>query len=119
MSDQHKPEALFSTIESFVSESQRLLEEGTLVDATGLDDHVRSLCEAVMALSQEQRLIHAERMQELLLQLNQLGAAMVAQRDALAEELRGLQQKKKAHQAYKSADAVDHRFGRPSDKKDK
>lgn len=102
---------LFARIEQFVSESRAMLAQGTLVDAQGLDEQVYSLCRAVLQLSQQERVAHAERMQELLHGLQALGEDMVAQRDALAGEISQLQAQKKAHKAYKVADASD-RYGK-------
>lgn len=101
-------EALFERIENFLSESKKLLEEGTYVDAAGLDEQVRQLCETVLSLSQQQRIAHADRMQDLLKSLSGLGESMMRQRDAMAEQLRGTHQQKKAHHAYKIVDASDN-----------
>lgn len=112
-----KTEELFSGIEAFISESRRIMDEGNLVDTTGLDEQVKTLCEAVLQLSQAERVAHADRMQALLQQLNTLGQEMIAQRDELAAELRGLQSHKKANRAYKIVDASDA-YGRRDDSED-
>ncbi|NBO19825.1 MAG: flagellar protein FliT [Proteobacteria bacterium] len=106
MTDAHT-EALFARIETFVAESRTMLEQGTLLDASGLDEQVRDLCRAVLQLSQPQRVAHAERMQQLLGQLSALAEDMMAQRDMLAGEIQQLQHQKKAHKAYKVVDASD------------
>ncbi len=105
------PEDLFNEIEQFIVESKAMLASGAMLEMYGLDDQVRSLCETVLQLSQEDRLACSERMQVLLAELKTLGEAMVANRDQLAEEIRGLSQQKKAVHAYKVADSRDD-FGK-------
>jgi Skp family chaperone for outer membrane proteins len=65
------------------------------------------LCEAVLKLSQADRIAHAERMQALLTDLQDLGDAMVRSRDGLSDQIRQLNQQKKAATAYKVADSRD------------
>lgn len=105
------PDALFDGIEQFVADTRRMLEAGAMLNMQGLDDQVRSLCEAVLQLSQEERLLHADRMQQLLADLRVLGDAMVESRDRMADAMRQLSRQKQAVTAYKIADARDD-FGR-------
>ena len=109
MTDQ--TEALFTRIEQFIKQSRAMLAEGGDVDATGLDEQVQHLCRTVLQLSQQERVAHADRMQELLQGLHDLGEDMVTQRDALKSELQQLNQQKKAQKAYKVVDASD-RYGK-------
>ena len=104
------PEKLFSDISQFVAESKSLLDQGAMMELAGLDERVRMLCDAVMQLSQEQRVLYADRLQELLSELKVLGEAMVIQRDAMAEVIRHLPSHKKASVAYSKADATDKRI---------
>jgi hypothetical protein len=101
---QKSPAALFDEIEQFVADSRAILDSGAIIEMAGLDDQVRSLCETVLQLSQEDRIGD----------LTQLGEAMVAQRDQLAEEIRNLSTQKKAAHAYKIADSRDG-FGQRDD----
>ena len=107
MSKPLNAEALFDDIHGFVSQSAALLQKGEFVDLSGLDAQVAQLCEAVLQLTQEQRITHAARMQQVLGELQALGNAMTAIRDSMSEEIRGLSHHKKASVAYRSADTVD------------
>lgn len=108
------PETLFTEIEQFIQESRTMLESGALLEMNGLDDQVRSLCETVLQLSQEERIAASERMQHLLKELKALGEAMVEGRDRLADDIRQLGNQKKAAHAYKIADSRDG-YGTKSD----
>ncbi len=103
-----KAEQLFDEIGQFVKESHALLESGAIMELTGLDERVRTLCDQVLQLTQEERLMYADRLQELLEKLNGLGQALVSERDKLGEEASQLTQHKKAHVAYRTADARDN-----------
>ncbi len=100
-------EALFDEIEQFISDSRTLLDAGAMMEMQGLEDQVRSLCETVLSLSQQERLAASVRMQKLLNELKTLGEDMVATRDQLADQIRSLSSQKKAAKAYKVADASD------------
>ena len=102
-----KAQALFKEIEGFVAESRSLLQQGALMELAGLDDHVRSLCEEVLALSQEERLRYAGELQTLFDALKGLGEDMAAQRDAMAGDIRNLSTHRKASVAYRVADPAD------------
>ncbi|NBX04353.1 MAG: hypothetical protein EBR02_09925 [Alphaproteobacteria bacterium] len=101
------PEMLFDEITRFVDDSKTLLESGAFVQLAGLDDHVRSLCEALVMLTQEDRLKHADRLQQLLWSLNNLEETMMQYRDAMAEQIRGLNTHQKANVAYRTSEAID------------
>ena len=100
-------EALFDKIAAFIAESRELLEAGKMLELAGLDDHVHSLCEAVLQLSQDERLQYAGRLQHLLGELKTLGESMVEKRDAMAEEIRHMSHHKKASTAYRIVEASD------------
>jgi hypothetical protein len=108
-------EMLFREIETFITDSSALLDAGDYLELSGLDSQVRTLCEAVLQLSQEERIAYADRLQQLLADLKILGDRMVHQRDQLAEEIRGLSQHKKASKAYKIVDASDDYGSRDDD----
>lgn len=108
-------DSLFREIEHFISESRKLLQSGDYLEMSGLDDQVRSLCETVLLLSQEERIAYADRLQKLLADLKALGDAMVVQRDQLADEIRSVSHHKKASKAYKIVDASDDYGSRDDD----
>ena len=63
---------------------------------------MRGLCEAVLQLSQDERIIYADRLQILLGGLKELGESIVVQRDKLAD----LPPFKKADSAYRAFGAA-------------
>jgi hypothetical protein len=100
-------EALFDGIAQFIAESRALLDANKMLELSGLDDHVQSLCDAVLQLSQEDRLKYADRLQFLLGDLKALGDNMVEKREVLAEEMRHVSHHKKASTAYRVVEASD------------
>lgn len=102
-----EPPKLFEQIERFIAESTQLLQEGAIIELSGLDDHVRALCEAVLQLSQQERVEYADKLQSLLGDLNALGETLVAQRDQIGREISGLARHKKANTAYTVVEASD------------
>ena len=115
MSQSQNPEELFDEITRFIESSHTLLKEGAFVQLAGLDDHVRTLCESLIMLSQEERIQHAERLQQLLWGLNDLEESMMQYRDAMAQEIRGLSAHQKANVAYRTVESIDE-FKRDEDK---
>ncbi len=101
------PEKLFQDVSAFITESRALLEKGAMMELDGLDAEVKRLCDAVLGLSQEQRIQYADKLQFLMKGLSALGDEMIQQRDAVVLEMRGLNQYRKAHVAYSTADATD------------
>lgn len=100
-----KPEKLFNDIAGFIAESRKLLDEGALLELSGLDQQVRALCEEVEKLSDENREQYAGRMQQLFTDLKDLEDAMLKMRDALGEDMRALSDRQKANVAYRTASA--------------
>jgi len=102
MSSSGPTNLLFSNIEQFISDSHSLLAQGAVMELVGLDDRVAELCEAVMQLSQDERIEHAGQLQKLFGDLTLLGNALAEHRDNVAGEIRGLSQHKKASNAYRA-----------------
>jgi hypothetical protein len=98
---------LFLEVEQFIAEGRALLDQGALMELAGLDEQVRILCDRVLQLSQEERLVYADKLQKLLGDLTALGETMAQKRDLIAEEIRGLSHHKKASTAYRVADSRD------------
>jgi hypothetical protein len=101
-------EKLFNAISQFITDSRESLQKGEVVELTGLEGQVGTLCDAIMRLSDEERAIYATRLQELMTGLQVLGEELVAQRDKVEDEMRGLTQVKKANTAYRTAEASDN-----------
>lgn len=100
-------QTLLDDVSRFIAESRGLLQSGAILQLAGLDRQVLTLCDAVLRLSQEERVRYADRLQELLGELKCLGDEMVVQRDLIADEIRGMPQHKKASVAYRKTDASD------------
>lgn len=103
-----KPEKLFEDITQFMEQSRSLLGQGALMELAGLEKQVQGLCEQVLALSQDERLKYADRLQGLLKELGELGQTLAVARDKLGDEAMSLTQQKKAHTAYRTAEASDN-----------
>lgn len=97
------PEKLFDDVAGFIAESRKLLEEGALLELSGLDNQVRALCDEVEKLSDENRTQYAGRMRQLFADLKELEEAMLKMRDALGDELRAMSSHQKANVAYRAA----------------
>ena len=98
---------LFDEIAIFVREGRALLKDGVMMDMAGLDKRVMVLCDQALMLPQEVRAQYSGKLQELLDELTQLGKDLEKKRDALARDIRGVSQHKKAHAAYTTAEASD------------
>lgn len=100
-------QTLFDEVDRFIADSRTLLQAGAIVQLSGLDERVAQLCEAVLTLTQDDRIQHAQRLQQLLWNLNDLGETMAQYRDAMAEEIKHLGQHQKANLAYRTIESID------------
>jgi hypothetical protein len=101
------PEALFQQVTQFIDESNTLLKDGAFVQLTDLDVQVDALCKEVLKLSGEQRVEYAERLQQVVASLQQLGENLAAARDEVNKQIGELPTHKKAHVAYQKMEASD------------
>ena len=101
------PEELFSKIAAFVAESRDLVKNGAMLEIEGLESRIDELCNILLNLSQEQRVIYADKLQVLLADIGKLGEEMMALRDVMGDEIRSLTSVKKASVAYRVVDASD------------
>lgn len=106
-----KAEALFEEISAYIAQSHVLLKDGALLELNGLDGRIQKLCEAVLTLSQDERVQYSDKLQMLFKELHQLGADMAQIRDVIADDLRNISDHRKANVAYKVADNVDAKKG--------
>jgi len=102
-----KPEDMFGDVARFIDESNALIGRGEFAQLAGLDDMVRTLCEEVLTLSPDQRVQYADRMQELMTALQQLGESMTQMRDEVSKDINALSSHQKANVAYRVAEASD------------
>lgn len=100
------PEKLFDDISAFIDDSRKVLDAGGVVQLTGLDERVELLCHAVLQLSDDERVKNATRLKELVQALQALGETIAAERDAVAESLRGLSGHRQASVAYSKAEVI-------------
>jgi len=107
MSTHADTQRLLDEITLFIEQSRTLMQQDAILEMGGLDAQVGVLCDAVLRLSQEDRVAYAAKLQELLLDLKALGEEMAARRDRIGDEIRGVPQFKKANNAYRKADASD------------
>jgi hypothetical protein len=103
----HPAEAVFKAVSQFIAQSRRELEAGEIVDLTDLDKYVQALCEAILELSQEDRLHYADSLQQLLGDVTALGEELTEKRDVLAGEINQVSRHAKASSAYRIVDAID------------
>lgn len=108
MSTAQDTKALFDDISRFVSESHALLKQGAVMELSGLDERVQHLCKAVAGLSPEESVRYADDLDRLRAELTQLGEALASHRDALAGDMRGLSEHRRANSAYRTAEASDN-----------
>jgi hypothetical protein len=103
------PEALFQKVAQYIEESNALIAKGAYVQLNGLDAKVSELCEAVLTLSGEQREEYADRLQQLVAALQILRENMDNSRDAVNQEMHGLNTHKKANKAYQKIELSDQK----------
>ena len=101
----------FAEMEHFIGECRKMVDEGQEPDMQGLDNKTGTLCEMILALSQDERVLHERRLQELLASLNTLGNEM-----RIKEGIKEIPQHRNASVAYKTADSRDN-FGKRDEEK--
>ena len=69
-------ETRLTEITAFIIESTEKVEGGEMVDLSGLDDEIASLCERTVALPPEMAQAVQPTMAEMIAQLEKLGAAL-------------------------------------------
>jgi Na+/phosphate symporter len=97
-------ETLFSAISEYIANSNALLEKGALLELKGLDDSVQLMCDTLVAMSQDQRVQYADKLQQLQEDLNKLGQTIVTMRDKLGSEILGTGEHKRASVAYRKGE---------------
>jgi regulator of replication initiation timing len=88
-----------------VAEYRQGLSEG-LTDISGLEDGVRSYCEAVAALPVEEGRLHAQDLSDLTREVAALGAELKEAHAGVRSELAGLGRLRQANVAYSKSDAI-------------
>ncbi len=100
MREQKKAEEMLELVEARLDEYRLNLASGKEVDLKGFEERVHLLCEMVTALPKEQSQQFEARMKHLSVSLNDISAALTKQYEAVKQELKGLEAKQKARDAY-------------------
>lgn len=100
MREQKKAEEMMDLIEAKLDEYRHNLSGGKEVDLKGFEERVHLLCEMVTSLPKEQSQQFEARMKNLSVSLNEISAALTRQYEAVKQELKGLEAKQKARDAY-------------------
>lgn len=103
----------FSEMEKYISDSRSAVAAGKEFELTGLDEKIDKLCALILDLSDEERMMYENRLQDLLASLNALGLEMKEQ----VEGVKNIPQHRNANVAYRTADSRDNFGKRDEDKK--
>lgn len=102
----------FTEMENYIATSRATVAAGEELSLIGLDENIGKLCDLIMELSQEEKMLYEDRLRELLESLNALGNEMrVAEGD-----LKDISTHRNASVAYKTADSRDNFGKRDGDK---
>jgi hypothetical protein len=112
--NQQASDKLFGEISRYINDSRAMLEKGRFLELVGLDEQVQLLCEAVLKLSQQEKSIYADKLEQIVKDLDALAEEMHRQKALVAGELSGMSTHRKANIAYQQADATDS-FGKKND----
>jgi hypothetical protein len=99
------PELLLGQLRQFVGRCRSLLEDGTEVELTGLDDQVRLLCEHIRGMEHEDAQQLRPKMQSLVEELDLLSTALLKQKAAVSAELAELSRQRNANAAYQRVES--------------
>lgn len=105
---------LFSDISDYIASSMALLEKGEVENLSGLDQKIQHLCETIVHLSESDRLLYAEKLEQLNIDLLHLSDAMHRHKATITAEINKTSNVRKASIAYKTADARDD-FGKKNE----
>ncbi len=101
------PYKIFEEVSDLITESRAMLLSGEMIELAGLDERVNNLCEAILALTEEERTLYADKLQYLMVELQTLGDTLKAGKDKLGEEILDIPSHRKATVAYLTVDASD------------
>lgn len=107
MNQNASPEKLFEDLRAFMKEKLALLADDPTTSLAGLDSNIQALCDAIMTLPVAESRKYAAELDKLQEQLSHLSAFLTAEKDAVRGQLENMSTQKKAHSAYKTADAMD------------
>ena len=99
--DTKTPEELFALVDDYIDAVHAIIERRDFLELKGLDTFIDYLCGRVMALSPDEAKQHAQALNDLLADMNDLQARMEAAKKDVRGELDKLNKQAVAHKAYK------------------
>jgi len=96
------PEALLAALDDYITRAHAHLAAREMVELSGLDSVVATLCERVLAMPTDAGKPFADQLDVLQQRLGQLQDAMIETQAAMKEELQASQQRQRASRAYRS-----------------
>jgi hypothetical protein len=100
------PQQRLEALEQELARCAGMLDQGDVPSLSGIELEVKVLCDQVLQMPTGEAGEYIQRLQALSDAFSVLGEVMAEQRDALREELTGLQARQKAHRAYGMQSAV-------------
>ena len=94
---------LFDGVRDYIKDARDIMERGEFVELAGLDSRVAELCDAIVAMPQDQAANYVAELEVLMAELNVLKDRFEEGRASLAEEINGVQQHKQASSAYNNS----------------
>ena len=85
---------------------RQAVERGELVELVMLEDKVRAMCESIQALSKQEMNRFADDLEHMHKELDALQGMLIKAREALRDELVGLDHHRKANVAYKASESL-------------
>ena len=96
-------DGLLTAIDAYIDGGMEALARGGQADLSGMEQPAAALLAAAETLTEAQRAAHAPRIQAVLGRLEALKQQLQERRAAVAGELSGVSQAKRAHAAYGAA----------------
>jgi hypothetical protein len=96
------PDVLKKTVIELIQECRKTLKAGGAPKVSQVESSVRAYCESIAALPPEEAKTHKSGLKELMQLVSELGDELKVARDTVKEELKRLDNMRKAHAAYKN-----------------
>lgn len=104
------PDELRKAALNIIEECRNNLKNGTL-DMSRVESSVRTYCESISRLPEEEGQTHREGLRELMRLVTTLGEELTRARDSVKAQLGTLENMRKAHTAYKSTEGIGTKKG--------
>ncbi len=112
MSKEQMPDAserlitLVDELEAYIREAMDILDSGEYIALNGLDEKVSELCRHVTEIPLAEAKDFQPRLTGVIKQLDLLQSIMIEHRDRVEQQLQGLDNTKRASQAYAKSEAM-------------